>query len=59
MNKEKCIMSDNHPYWINFRFNGSKRHEIYFGGKEMNNYAGDSIVVDVLMAIFKEMIEQK
>lgn len=37
MNKEKCIMSDNHPYWINFRFNGSERHEIYFGGRNGRN----------------------
>ena len=53
MNKEKCIMSDNHPYWINFRFNGSKRHEIYFGGKEMNNYAEDCIHLKACRRICK------
>lgn len=37
MNKEKCIMSDNPPYWRNFRFNGSERHEIYFGGRNGRN----------------------
>ena len=28
---EKCIMCDNPPYWRNFRFNGSERHEIFEG----------------------------
>lgn len=31
MKKEFCIMNDNPPYWRNFRFNGSERHEIYEG----------------------------
>ena len=28
---EKCIMNDNPPFWRNFRFNGSERHEIFEG----------------------------
>lgn len=28
---EKCIMNDNPPYWRNFRFNGSERHEVFEG----------------------------
>ena len=31
MNKEFCIMYDNPPYWRNFRFNGSERHEVFEG----------------------------
>ena len=30
-NKEFCIMPDNPPYWRNFRFNGSERHEVFEG----------------------------
>ena len=29
--KEYCIMSDNPPYWRNYRFNGSERHEVFEG----------------------------
>lgn len=29
--KEFCIMPDNPPYWRNFRFNGSERHEVFEG----------------------------
>lgn len=45
MNKEKCIMSDNPPYWRNFRFNGSERHEIYFGGRNRQKSIDDGLVV--------------
>lgn len=31
MNKEKCIMADNPPYWRNFRFTRSERHEVFEG----------------------------
>ena len=31
MNKEFCIMPDNPPYWRNFRFPGSERHEVFEG----------------------------
>lgn len=31
MNKEFCIMPDNPPYWRNFRFYGSERHEVFEG----------------------------
>lgn len=29
--KEFCIMNDNPPYWRNFRFFGSERHECFEG----------------------------
>ena len=28
---EKCIMNDNPPYWRNYRFTGSERHEVWEG----------------------------
>jgi hypothetical protein len=28
---EKCIMNDNPPYWRNYRFAGSERHEVWEG----------------------------
>lgn len=31
MNKEYCIINDNPPYWRNFRFAGSERHEVFEG----------------------------
>lgn len=31
MKEEFCIMNDNPPYWRNFRFQGSERHEIFEG----------------------------
>ena len=31
MKEEFCIMPDNPPYWRNFRFNGSERHEVFEG----------------------------
>ena len=31
MKEEKCIMPDNPPYWRNYRFNGSERHEVWEG----------------------------
>lgn len=31
MSKEFCIMNDNPPYWRNFRFPGSERHEVFEG----------------------------
>jgi len=32
MSKEECcIMEDNPPYWRNFRFEGSERHEVWEG----------------------------
>ena len=31
MTNEFCIMPDNPPYWRNFRFNGSERHEVFEG----------------------------
>lgn len=31
MGKEYCIMPDNPPYWRNYRFYGSERHEVFEG----------------------------
>lgn len=31
MTNEFCIMNDNLPYWRNFRFAGSERHEVFEG----------------------------
>ena len=31
MSQEFCIMNDNPPYWRNFRFPGSERHEVFEG----------------------------
>ena len=31
MDKEYCIMPDNPPYWRNYRFYGSERHEVFEG----------------------------
>lgn len=28
---EFCIMPDNPPFWRNFRYEGSHRHEVFFG----------------------------
>lgn len=41
---EKCIMNDNPPYWRNFRFQGSHRHEIFFG-KNRKKSIEDGLVV--------------
>ena len=44
MNKEFCIMNDYPPYWRNFRFKGSHRHEIFFG-KNRQKSIEDGLVV--------------
>lgn len=31
MTNEYCIMPDNPPYWRNYRFAGSERHEVFEG----------------------------
>lgn len=31
MKEEFCIMNDNPPYWRNYRFAGSERHEVFEG----------------------------
>ncbi len=31
MKEEFCIMNDHPPYWRNFRFTGSERHEVFEG----------------------------
>lgn len=42
--KEFCIMPDNPPYWRNTRFQGSHRHEIFFG-KNRKKSIEDGLVV--------------
>ena len=45
MSKEEfCIMNDNLPYWSNKRFQGSHRHEIFFG-KNRKKSIEDGLVV--------------
>lgn len=44
MNKEKCIMYDNPPYWRNTRFPGSHRHEVFFG-KNRKKSIEDGLVI--------------
>ena len=44
MKKEFCIMPDNPPYWRNFRFDGSHRHEI-FGGYNRQRSIRDGLVI--------------
>lgn len=43
--KEFCIMEDNPPYWSNKRFEGSERHEAFFGIKNRKRSIKDGLVV--------------
>lgn len=45
MKDEKCIMYDNPPLWRNYRFNGSHRHEIFFGTRNRQKSIKDGLVV--------------
>ena len=45
MKTEKCIMYDNPPLWRNYRFNGSHRHEIFFGTRNRQKSIKDGLVV--------------
>lgn len=45
MSKEFCIMNDNPPYWRNFRFFGSQRHEAFFGVRNRKKSIEDGLVV--------------
>ena len=38
-------MNDNPPYWRNFRFDGSERHEAFFGRKNRQKSIDDGLVV--------------
>ena len=38
-------MFDNPPYWRNFRFNGSERHEAFFGVRNRHKSIEDGLVV--------------
>lgn len=45
MSKEEfCIMRDNPPLWRNKRFNGSHRHEVFFGNNRQKSIK-DGLVV--------------
>ena len=47
MNKEEefCIMRDNPPLWRNKRFNGSHRHEVFFGTRNRQKSIEDGLIV--------------
>lgn len=45
LNDEFCIMEDNPPYWRNFRFEGSERHEAFYGVKNREKSIEDGLVV--------------
>ena len=45
MKKEFCIMRDNPPLWRNKRFNGSHRHEVFFGTRNRQKSIEDGLVV--------------
>lgn len=45
MKNEFCIMSDNPPIWYNKRFNGSHRHEIFYGVRNRKKSIDDGLVV--------------
>lgn len=43
--EEFCIMDNNIPYWSNKRFNGSHRHECFFGVRNRQKSIDDGLVV--------------
>ena len=45
MKNEFCIMKDNPPLWRNRRFNGSHRHEVFFGVRNRQKSIKDGLVV--------------
>lgn len=45
MKEEFCIMNDNPPIWYNKRFNGSHRHEIFYGVRNRKKSIEDGLVV--------------
>ena len=45
MTKEFSVMNDNPPLWRNFRFNGSHRHEVFFGTRNRQKSIDDGLVV--------------
>lgn len=45
MKIEICIMNDNPPLWRNKRFNGSHRHEVFFGTRNRQKSIDDGLVV--------------
>lgn len=46
MSKEEfSIMEDNPPLWRNYRFNGSHRHECFFGIRNRQKSIEDGLIV--------------
>lgn len=45
MKKEFCIMPDSPPYWRNYRFSGSHRHEVFFGTANRKKSIEDGLVI--------------
>ena len=45
MDKEFSIMRDNPPLWRNKRFNGSHRHEVFFGIRNRQKSIKDGLIV--------------
>lgn len=42
---EICIMPDNPPFWRNYRFPGSHRHEIFYGTANRKKSIEDGLVI--------------
>lgn len=54
MKEEFCIMNDNPPYWRNFRFYGSERHEVFEGnGGNRKKSIKDGLVVFTTMDLHR------
>lgn len=45
MKKEFCIMPDMPPYWRNKRFEGSHRHEVFYGTANRKKSIEDGLVI--------------
>lgn len=45
MKEEFCIMPDMPPYWRNKRFEGSHRHEVFFGTANRKKSIEDGLVI--------------
>lgn len=45
INEEFSIMNNNEPLWSNKRFNGSHRHEVFFGTRNRQKSIDDGLIV--------------
>lgn len=45
MKEEFSIIPDNPPYWRNYRFPGSHRHEVFFGTANRKKSIEDGLVI--------------